>query len=736
MGTIGIESLISVLEISSKFHLIKFFSNFSGTLQDLWWLLGVVVILIICIVAIVFFCRKTHKATNITIEELKKNKKYIPKVFVELNEGKEILRYFIYGTKWKKRIIKEFNNIYHNAYGKILKKAVGKNDRCFHLKNHAKISNILDLINKKLELHEKFRCGKYKLIEEFSESQILFEICYSPYHEALSRLLRYTQSAVSNYIILTGSAGNGKTNLLCSISELIMSLNDAVIFVTAREIKNNPEIYILDCLEVPGIFKKYSKWYWKLENFLLRIRRKYFYIVIDAVNENENENFSEELMLFINKMLLHNRFKVIVSCRNEYYETRFKKNLVDKVNVPAFELDIKDGKYNEAALDRIIEVYRSYFNFKGNISKTVKNILSEQLLLLRIFFETNEDSEEDVLSICKHEVFKEYIKKIAKQTSIDIERILCEIAKIMLEKNRYDGIQVSVLNESGLDIGVVKKTIDESILISKKIVTNEGTIAEVEREEIYFVFDELRDYVLSREIFISNSDEKGIVNSHAIVQQILKLKEINCSALEGVLHYTYMFFRCSEKSEEVCSCLLDLIKIPNNPKPHSYYGMRHRIEFKNIGLRIILTSGLVLTEFEKNYIRDCLVKNPYEDGGIVFDVMLNGTIHGGVYDLNTYLDILFRIQDINSMKAAFKTMIAYNSISNYYLPVGLIKIHESLCECESNAAMQVQRVAEFFLIIFKMKDQNKEDRLKNYFYNLSNHNDVYEAMMEKIRNLW
>lgn len=50
---------------------------------------------------------------------------------MELNEGKEMLRYFVYGEKWKKRIIKDFNNIYANAYGDILKKAVKDMDDKF-----------------------------------------------------------------------------------------------------------------------------------------------------------------------------------------------------------------------------------------------------------------------------------------------------------------------------------------------------------------------------------------------------------------------------------------------------------------------------------------------------------------------------------------------------------------------------------------------------------------------------
>ena len=101
--------------------------------------------------------------------------------------------------------------------------------------------------------------------------------------------------------------------------------------------------------------------------------------------------------------------------------------------------------------------------------------------------------------------------------------------------------------------------------------------------------------------------------------------------------------------------------MPEGREGKLYYGRRHRVEFQNLGLRIILTSGLLLTEVEMDYIRDCLVKNPREDGGIIFDVMLKGTILGGVYNLDTYLDILFGIHDKECMRRAFGSMKARSS---------------------------------------------------------------------------
>lgn len=64
---------------------------------------------------------------------------------------------------------------------------------------------------------------------EYKESQFLFEILHYPYTDMLGYLHRCSKAANSKYFILTGSAGNGKTNLLCSISELLISLKETVI---------------------------------------------------------------------------------------------------------------------------------------------------------------------------------------------------------------------------------------------------------------------------------------------------------------------------------------------------------------------------------------------------------------------------------------------------------------------------------------------------------------------------
>ena len=76
-------------------------------------------------------------------------------------------------------------------------------------------------------------------------------------------------------------------------------------------------------------------------NLLLTVQNKLLFIIVDAINENDSDGFGNRISTFINKISDYSRVKIVVSCRNEYYKERFRKYLVEKVNIPAFEFDLK-----------------------------------------------------------------------------------------------------------------------------------------------------------------------------------------------------------------------------------------------------------------------------------------------------------------------------------------------------------------------------------------------------------
>ena len=216
---------------------IGWFNTAVETIQNALIVVGVLIVVVLIVLSIVNIRRCSVRFTERQISEFKTNGKYIPGIFVELNESKEVLRYFIFGKKWKHRIVRRFNYIYDNVYGTILKKGTIEENLRFHLSPFTSLRDIESVVDDCLDYHNRFREGKVKLKPEYEETEVLFEIIHYPFADALEELQNKSKAAANNYLVLTGSAGNGKTNLLCSISELAIKLGHAVVFLNSREIE-------------------------------------------------------------------------------------------------------------------------------------------------------------------------------------------------------------------------------------------------------------------------------------------------------------------------------------------------------------------------------------------------------------------------------------------------------------------------------------------------------------------
>ena len=78
-----------------------YLSNFSDTIQNLWWLVTLGVLILVLMTSLFLIRKKANKYTDEQIKKLIHDGKYIPGIFVELNNSKEVLRYFVYGKKWR-----------------------------------------------------------------------------------------------------------------------------------------------------------------------------------------------------------------------------------------------------------------------------------------------------------------------------------------------------------------------------------------------------------------------------------------------------------------------------------------------------------------------------------------------------------------------------------------------------------------------------------------------------------
>ena len=158
---------------------------------------------------------------------------------------------------------------------------------------------------------------------------------------------------------------------------------------------------------------------------------------------------------------------------------------------------------------------------------------------MRIFFEIKKNTCEDVYSVRKHEIFREYIKHLNDECLPKLDTLLDIITGCMLERYNFDGVKKQDLyprlSSCGLSIDRFEKLIDGNALIGKKVICNEGNIGEKYEEYIYFVFDELRDYCLAHMIVRKNTldntvDVEGIISDFTELRQ---KKLLVCSPSRG-----------------------------------------------------------------------------------------------------------------------------------------------------------------------------------------------------------
>ena len=98
---IGIAAETEANSTITASRVIECFNSIVEFIQNIGLVIGVLAAAVIVILSIVNIKRQANKFTEEQLSGLKSNGKYIPGIFVELNESKEILRYFLYRKKWK-----------------------------------------------------------------------------------------------------------------------------------------------------------------------------------------------------------------------------------------------------------------------------------------------------------------------------------------------------------------------------------------------------------------------------------------------------------------------------------------------------------------------------------------------------------------------------------------------------------------------------------------------------------
>ena len=569
-----------------------------GLIKNISFTTILIFFLIIILLFVVYICliSVSRKRTEWNIKKYEKSHKYIKELFIEINDYKEYIRYFIFGKKWTKRIRYQFNNLF-----KIKPKFLDFKSITSHIYFFYNFNKTLSIIKKQYNIFKEAYKNKRNIaLKEYPDAKYKAEDYSYWMQKDLNKLNKYCRAINSNFFIITGNAGSGKSNLLCNIAELIIANEYPCVFINLKDIDVDIYEYFYEYLPLKNVLKFIQNKTFNIVsivsiiNFMCMSKRKNFFVLLDALNENNDNKFLNALCKFINTLLEKKSFKVILTCRSEYFDTHYNKILEKNINMDKMEkLDISNNTINFSNRDKykLHYAYKKHFNFKGNISNFIYDKLS-QLLLIRILYETNKDSRNNIIDLNKFKIYKKYISLISEDNK-NFETLLTIITQKMIDSLNFNYILIKDLNLKEEDLLLLKKICDENMLITRKLIENEDKINEDVEETISFVFDELRDYCITK-IAINN------INQLFDLLNILKEKLL--PPLEGVITYSYLHFREIEEYDMCKRIVENYLTIKELP----FSDFEQHLDF---GMNMIFEHGKKLLDFEKKYIFDVLNKN-------------------------------------------------------------------------------------------------------------------------------
>jgi len=509
------------------------------------------------------------------IEDEKRTKKYIPSVFVETSGTKEQMRFFAHPLFFYRKIddalrrfsLEQFNELLRLAQiGEVqgdlpLLASLPAPKDLPDLRN--RLTGQLEETNRLKDQVSAFSCYS-KRAERYAPKDYLtgywavfrhsVESNGSGVHRSLDEITDQINLALAKIFLVTGMAGQGKTNFVCDLVEnQFRKFEIPTIFIPARKLNdfhgpNRIQDYIVnnrfapkakDIHELLAVFDEVAK-----------ECGKPFIFAIDGINEiGDLDGFASELRVFLDALCQYDFVKVIITCRNEFFDHKFagvfEPQFADHLHrVQDLRKEMSEG--NKA---RLLRSYLDHFQIGVELSSSAKEYLKNDLILLRIFCDIHEGKSIGyVPEIYKGDLFEAYLTMKIKDFPAILQRValstIYKICAAMLESGEFSQLQLDGF--SGTEMEIVEKLIGEDIILRRELPTT--GLSSIGLENISFTYDEMRDFLLAHFVVLelaANAPEK--------VDKIFETV-IAWPIYEGFFRYAYVLARKNKIDGVVRAC--------------------------------------------------------------------------------------------------------------------------------------------------------------------------------------
>jgi hypothetical protein len=334
------------------------------------------------------------------------------------------------------------------------------------------------------------------------------------------KIIDILEKFLCKYIPIFGDAGDGKTNLACSICKNLVDENLPALLILGSELNGNESIkdQIMSFFDTPRDMT-FRDFLGSLNNlgFAYGIRIP---IIIDGLNETcpTAHIWKKEVAELADMVVEFKNIILITTCRDRYV-----KQIFDKDSYRDVESHLHLGGFTKYNIDEVIDKYFVKYQIKVKNLNFDKNLLQKPIIL-KMFSKVNEGKEVSVTPFNLYQAIEEYfnlcithISTIDGVTDPALEKIIKKRLVNFSKKMWDDSVRSIKYPEEFLKIfdpdyspgrdnfssTVSNKIINEGVFVSRKLENKD--------EYIEFSYDLLGGYYIAKAVFLDDKDSIKIV---------------------------------------------------------------------------------------------------------------------------------------------------------------------------------------------------------------------------------
>jgi hypothetical protein len=524
------------------------------------------------------------------LEYEKKTGKYIPEIFIETRETKNLARTFAHPALFFGRTLDSLGRLSISSWNGFLAKSglpplpfpdlsaysSGNSvDAAIAAKN---LSMEITTLASTLATYAESARKKPPPFEIKKERAYFYEEAFFKLENEmgwglghrLEGILRELAATHARVYILTGRAGQGKTNFVCDfIENFLLKLKVPCAYFSGRHLSAIQGPDLGDTIQ-KLIYEGKTKTFAQAAALLSKHSSscgKPFVFVIDGLNEHHSINlFAEQLKQFIEGTIAHPNIRFLLTCRSEFFQQRFGGLTTAPLSEHVFLLEERETRLEKQSYDEMLAGYFKFFKInKELVSRQVLETLSNDRLLLRFFCEAYgargkpaEYRQSYITAVYREHIFEIYLeqklgtaraflqrltdKPSPTDGKVELVAVLERCLSHMLSEWKFADVPMSIIPS---ELKSALFVLLEEELILRRDPASNPAIFSPPSDGINFTFDEFRDFLLAQYLL----NRVYSTDIPAFTQYTSRSDPKNSQATEGLKRFLFYASRKEENTE-------------------------------------------------------------------------------------------------------------------------------------------------------------------------------------------